>query len=134
MVIENKRYQLLLADDDPAFRQTLRDILAPFFQLLEASSGEEAVDIIGRQRVDIALLDMHMYTLTGLQTLRVLKSVNSVAPGILITADASDALRNEEDVFSVLAKPVSKLDLVSTVSTALEDAYEDPDALTPPTA
>jgi CheY-like chemotaxis protein len=134
MVIQNKPYQLLLADDDPAFRQTLRDILAPFFQLLEASSGEEAVDIIGRQRVDIALLDMHMYTLTGLQTLRVLKSVNSVAPGILITADASDALRNEEDVFSVLAKPVSKIDLVATVSTALEDAYEDPDALAPLTA
>jgi len=125
-----KPYQMLIADDDRGFRRTLRLVLEPYFVLVEAASGEEAVDIIERRQIDIALLDMHMDELTGLETLRFLRSVNASAPGILITADATDDLRqdaSEENVFSVLAKPVSKSELVTTVSTALETAYEDPD-------
>ena len=123
-------YQLLLADDDPGFREALRSVLEPYFRLFEAKSGEEAIHIVESQRVDIALLDMHMHELTGLETLRYLKAINAVAPGILITADASDDLRrsaSEADFFSVLAKPVSKAELIETVSTALDDAYDDPD-------
>ena len=62
---------------------------------------------------------------------RFLKSTNAIAPGILITADVTEELHrsaSEADAFSVLEKPVSKRDLVHTVSTALADAYEDPDA------
>eukprot|EP00913_Durusdinium_trenchii_P008852 g8318.t1 len=128
-----KPYQLLIADDDDAFRLTLRQILEPFFELAEASSGEEAIAIVEYQPVDIALLDMNMRELTGLDTLRVLKSINEDAPCILITADATEELvrdAEEADAYSVLAKPVSKNDLFTTVSTAIEDAYEDPNAFT----
>jgi len=130
----NQPYQMLIADDDPGFRETLRMVLEPYFSLFEASSGEEAVAIVEYERVDIALLDMHMPLMTGLDALRVLKSINAAAPCILITADATDELRQtatEADAYSVLAKPVSKSDLVATVSTALQDAYEDPDAFSP---
>ena len=130
MVRLAKPYQLLLADDDEGFRETLRLILDPFFRLLEAASGEEAVELIEGERVDIALVDMHMQLLTGLDALRVLKSVNAVAPGILMTADATEELRRdatEAQAFSVLAKPVSKSSLITTVSTALETAYDDRD-------
>lgn len=123
-------YQLLVADDDPGFRDTLKRIFEPYFSMLEAASGEEAVELIDRYNVDIALLDMHMHRLSGLETLRHLKTVNDLAPGILITADPTQELRriaSEADVFSVLRKPVTKSDLVSTVSTALEQAYADPD-------
>ena len=71
-----------------------------------------------------------MQQLTGLETLRVLKSVYALAPCILITADATDELRRdatEAQAFSVLAKPVSKQALIETVSTALELAYDDRD-------
>jgi CheY-like chemotaxis protein len=49
-------------------------------------------------------------------------------PFILITADADDELRSEaeqEPIFSVLSKPVRKLELVDTVSLAFETAYAD---------
>ena len=131
MVRVEKPYQLLIVDDDAAFRETLRHILEPFFELAEASSGEEAIAIVEYRTIDIALLDMNMHELTGLETLRILKSFNEVAPCILITADVSEELvrdAEEADAFSVLAKPVSKRDLVVTVSTALEVAYEDPNA------
>lgn len=123
-------YQLLVADDDPRFRATLRSIFEPHFSLYEAASGEEAIEISVSQRVDIVLLDMHMSTLTGLETIRVLKSINALVPCILITADATDEVRRlatDVHAYSVLAKPVSKSELVTTVSTALEYVYEDPD-------
>ena len=124
-------YQLLIADDDPGFRSALKIILEPHFELFEACSGEEAIEIVEFHPVDIALLDMHMKVMTGLETLRVLRSINSIAPCILITADASEELRRnaaEADAYSVLRKPVSKSELVSTVSTALSEVYDDPDA------
>lgn len=119
-------YRLLIADDDAGVRAVLRAIFDPFFQLVEAESGDEAIDLIGRVRVDIALLDMHMPRRTGLETLRELKRVRAEAPGILVTAEASDALRRdaaEADAFDVLAKPVRKAELVSTVDAALRHAY-----------
>ncbi len=124
-------YQLLIADDDSGFRETLKTIFEPYFEMVEASSGEEAIEIVEFQPVHIALLDMHMKVLTGLETLRILKSINSLVPCILVTADASEQLRQdaaEADAFSVLRKPVTKLELVWTVSTALSEIYDDPDA------
>lgn len=131
MVRVTKPYRLLVADDDPGFRQTLKLIFERHFFLLEAASGEEALEIGQRERVDIALVDMHMRLLTGLETLRQLKQIHAAAPCILITADATDELRRRAatDEVDVLSKPVTKLELVSTVSTALGRAYEDPDYL-----
>lgn len=123
-----KPYQLLIADDDSGFRDTLKDIFEPHFRLLEAESGEAAVRIVEGERVDIALLDMHMEVLTGLETLRILKTINAISPCILITADADEQLcrdATEADAYSVLHKPVRKADLVSTVAGALEEVYHD---------
>lgn len=129
-----RQYQLLIADDDDAFRETLRLILEPCFELVEAASGEEAITIVEYHRVDIALLDMNMQELTGLDTMRFIKTINEEAPCILITADFSeDLLRDAEkaDAFSVLAKPVTRRDVVRTVSTAMLAAYDDADAVSP---
>lgn len=124
-------YQMLIADDDPGFRATLKAIFEPHFDTLEASSGEEVIEIVEFQPIDIALLDMHMDVLTGLDTLRILKTMNRLIPCILVTADASDELRrtaSQADAYSVLSKPVSKSELLKTVSTAIEEVYDDPEA------
>ena len=116
-------YRMLIADDDSGFRRTLRGIFEPHFFTFEAESGEEAIEIAESESLDIALLDMQMHVMTGLETLQALKSVHLLLPCILITADASEELRqqaNEADAFSVLAKPIRINELVLTVSSALE--------------
>lgn len=122
--MESERsYRMLIADDDSRFRDVLRSIFEPNFEMLEAESGEEAIEIAESEALDIALLDMHMPVLTGLETLKVLKTVQILLPCILITADATDDLRRlatAADAFSVLKKPVRKTELVLTVSNALE--------------
>jgi CheY-like chemotaxis protein len=122
-----KRFELLIADDDVAFRETLRMVLEPHFHTVEASSGEEAIQIVRHQPVDIALFDMHMDVLSGLETVRIVKTLKAILPCIIITGDASDDLYRRAalaDAYSVLRKPVTKSELVNTVSTALVDAYD----------
>ncbi len=122
MVGSERPFRMLIADDDSRFREALRTIFEPHFQTLEAESGEEAIEIAEAESLDIALLDMHMQVMTGLETLQVLKSTHILLPCILITADASDDLRRQAtkaDAYSVLAKPIKKNELVLTVSAAL---------------
>jgi CheY-like chemotaxis protein len=123
-----KQFQLLITDDNPSFRKVLREVLAdrPFLSLHEAESGEEAVEVVKHQRIDIVLLDMHMKHLTGIETMRIMKQLDTVRPCILITSDTSDDVcRDAQDaqVFKVLKKPVPRRELVDTVSTALSCAY-----------
>jgi len=121
-------YQLLVADDDDDFRQTVCEIFAPFFRLIEASSAEEAIELVSREVVHLALFDMHMQQLTGLDAVRHLRSLKIVAPCIIVTSDYSDSLRNDAEqaaAFSVLKKPVTRRVLVSTVARAVETAYDD---------
>jgi CheY-like chemotaxis protein len=130
VAIYHKPYQLLIADDDRGFRAALKHALDPYFETVEASSGEEAIQVVEYRRIDIAILDMHMEVLTGLDTLRIVKTIKAVLPCIILTADTSDQLRRDAadaDAFSVLTKPVSKFDLISTVSSAIEEVYDDPD-------
>ena len=121
-------YQLLIADDDSGFRAVLKEVLAPYFRLFEAESGEEAVELVEQISVDIVLLDMHMDILTGLEAVRLMKQINAMLPCILITADATEELR--QDASEVLSKPVKRQELVTTVSHALVDTYHDPDVTT----
>lgn len=126
--MDHPPYQLLVADDDDDFRQAVCDIFAPFFRLIEAESGEEAVELVSREQVHLALFDMHMKQLTGLEALRQLRALKILAPCIIITADYSDSLRDDAqqaEAFSVLKKPVSRRDLVQTVAFAVETAYDD---------
>ena len=123
-----EQYHLLIADDDDAFRETLCEIFGPFFRLIEAQSGEEALELASHEDVHLALFDMHMQRLTGLEALRQLKEIHIIAPCILITADYSTALCDdaaEAHAFTVLRKPITKRELVKTVATAVESVYND---------
>ena len=131
----DKPYHLLIADDDPGFRATLRTVFArgPALRTYEVASGEQALELAETERIDIALLDMNMHQLTGLETLRLLKSIHVHVPCILITADASEDLRRDAsaaDAYTVLGKPVRKSELVTTVSSAIRETYDDADLAT----
>lgn|SRR6478609_9444478 len=125
-----EQYHLLIADDDDAFRETLCEIFEPFFKLIEAESGERALELATHEEVHLALFDMHMRRLTGLEALRQLKEIHIVAPCILITADYTAELCDdaaEAQAFRVLKKPITKRELISTVAKAVESAYHDPE-------
>jgi len=90
---EAQNYSILIADDDGSCREALREIMEPEgYRTLEASSGEEALDIVRARDVHLLLLDMHMPTLTGLETLQLARQIKAMLPAILVTGDATASL------------------------------------------
>jgi CheY-like chemotaxis protein len=120
-------YSILIADDDGTCREALRDIMEPQgFRTLLASSGEEVIDIVRGAPVHLVLLDMHMPTLTGLETLYLLRQINALLPAILVTGDPSESVlrqASQAHVYSVIPKPVSKNVVLYTVLKALARFY-----------
>ncbi len=117
---------LLITDDDRDFRATLRSVFEARFRTLEAADGEEALDIVRSQDIHLVLLDQHMPKLTGLETLRRVKQFKSRLPCILLSAGLDDVIIRQAELaeaFSVLAKPVSRDKLTSTVEAAMRRIY-----------
>jgi CheY-like chemotaxis protein len=125
--LDRKDYSILIADDEGSCREALRDIMEPQgYQTLLASSGEEALDIVRHVSVHLVMLDMHMPTLTGLETLQLARQFNAMLPAILVTADATEQLMRQAQqarVYSVIPKPISKNVVLYTVVRALARFY-----------
>ncbi|MEQ8791007.1 MAG: response regulator [Pirellulaceae bacterium] len=125
---------LLITDDDRDFRETLQSVFEPRgFRTLLASDGEEAVRIVEREHVHLALLDMHMPRLTGLEAIRRVKQMHSTLPCILLSAGLDDTLAEQArqaEAFSAHRKPISFIELTDIVSLAMRQTYDWPDAFT----
>ncbi len=127
VMISGQHYSILITDDDPAARETLREIVAPEgFHTLMAESGEEAIDLVRTHEVHLALMDMHLPRLSGLETIAIVRQIRGVIPAILITGDNDENLIRRalsEHAYCVLAKPVSKHVVIYVVNKALAKFY-----------
>jgi len=123
----DRPYSILVTDDDPASRETFREIFEPAgYRTLLAESGEEAIDLVRDNDVHLALLDMHLPRLSGLETMAIVREIKGVLPMILISADHDDQLLRKAlsaQAFCVLAKPVSRSQVIYVVSRALMKFY-----------
>ncbi len=124
----NKPLSVLIADDDDFCRETLRDIVEPEgYRAVLVSSGEEAIDIIQGEPISLALFDLQMPRLTGLETVEIVHKINALLPCILVTANATEEIIRQAfqvRAYSVIPKPVSRNILLYTMLRALK-AYED---------
>jgi two-component system LytT family response regulator len=113
----------VIADDERPARSFLAALLRSFedVQLVgEAESGAEAVDLIEREKPDLALLDLQMPELDGLGVVRSLKN-RHVPLVAFVTAYDEYAIRAFEiNAVDYLLKPVEELRLRETLNRALE--------------
>ena len=114
---------LVLAVDDEAgiLRLIKLELTTQGFRVVTASSGEEALRMAEEQRPDIALLDIVMPEMTGLEVMRRLRERSSI-PVILLTAKGSesDKVRGLElGADDYLAKPFSPDELSARVRAVL---------------
>ncbi|MFO0914449.1 MAG: response regulator [Pirellulales bacterium] len=115
---------LLITDDDRDFRETLQGVFEPLgFQTHLAGDGEEALEIVAHTIVHVALFDMHMPRLTGLETIERLREMGRDLPCILISANLTDEIRQRAQAFRVLSKPVRVHEVRATVAAAIEATY-----------
>jgi two-component system, OmpR family, response regulator MprA len=81
------RMRILVADDDPAVRESLRRSLAfNGYDVVTANDGQEALELIAADRPDAVVLDLMMPRLDGLQACRTLRSQGDDLPVLMLTA------------------------------------------------
>jgi len=89
-VDENHPIDLLIVDDDEDFRGTLcRRFRRRGFQVQDADSGEQALTRVERRRFDVAIVDMIMPGMTGIDLLAKLRAVQPECQVILLTGQGT---------------------------------------------
>lgn len=89
--------KILVAEDDPANRQLLREILgADGYQVIEAANGREALEKIAEMQPDLVLLDMQMPILDGFAVLRQLRQDPRFA-NLRVVAVTACAMRGDRE-------------------------------------
>ena len=69
--------QILIVDDQPRARQSLRALLStwpPAAEIWEAGDGHESIQLVQEQQPDIVLMDVRMPGMDGLQATRLIKA------------------------------------------------------------
>ncbi|MDH4042959.1 MAG: SLC13 family permease [Gemmatimonadota bacterium] len=118
--------KILLVDDETRFRTSLAGRLRRRgFDILDVDSGEEAIKATRRDdAVEIAVIDLKMPGMDGIQTLRELKAVRPTLQAIMLTGhgtmeSAKDAGRH--DAFRYLEKPCDVEEVVQALEAATEE-------------
>ncbi len=118
---------LLVTDDDPAFRQIVCEgLIRRGFHVTQACDGQEAIELLGQSKVHFALVDVHMPRLGGLDVIRHLDRQPNSPPCVLMSAQMDDATRREAiamHAYDVLDKPIRMNRLTKTVYDALTEVY-----------
>lgn len=113
--------RVLIADDERPARRFLANLLAelPDVELVgEASNGQEAVTLIEQQRPDLALLDLHMPELGGLDAARMISHGATPAIAFVTAFDEFAVQAFELNAVDYLLKPVEKARLAATIDRA----------------
>lgn len=120
----------LVVDDEPAVRRFLRTSLEPRgYQVSEASSGHQAVDIVAQTRPDVILLDMGLPDLDGIEVTRILREWCSI-PIIILSVRESEADKVaalDAGADDYLTKPFGLNELTARLRAALRRVQQNPD-------
>jgi DNA-binding NtrC family response regulator len=118
---------IVVAEDE----DELRGIMCSMLQMegskvFAASNGNEAFDIIQREKIDIIISDVQMPHCTGLQLLEKIQPVTKKPALFLVTgfADVTETEAKKKGATSLIHKPFSLEKLKTTVSEALKENEE----------
>jgi two-component system KDP operon response regulator KdpE len=112
----------MVVDDDPQIRRVLRTaFVAQGYEALDARNGEEALEMLRDEKVDLVILDVNMPGMSGLETCRAMRSVSEI-PIVMLTvrdaeADKVEALDAGADDY--MTKPFGSPELLARIRAAL---------------
>jgi len=118
------RIRLLLVDDEAGYvdvlskRMSKRDI-----DVTKALSGTEGVQALRRGEFDVAILDLKMEDMDGIEVLKIFKVMDPKMPVIMLTGHGSEKAAREGlelGAFDYLTKPCDLEDLIRKIREACE--------------
>jgi YesN/AraC family two-component response regulator len=114
-----EKYNILLVDDDPFILEGIgADLASQGFDLTEASSGDQALELLAETNFDLVITDLVMENVDGLQVLKKAKAINPDTMVIILTgygnmSSAIEALRHEADDY--LLKPCESAEMLHRI-------------------
>jgi len=125
-ISEGEGPSVLITDDSQSWRSVVEEVLARSgFRTLLAACGEEAIEVVRSEWVDIVLIDFHMPRLDGIQTLRVIRAAGNWQPAVMMTGQPEEVPPEEAHalkVESIMAKPADRQVIVTTVTRIVKRA------------
>jgi len=125
---------ILIVDDEPGARESLEVILEEDYQLLSVGSGQEVLEILQKEPIDLILLDINMPDMDGLAVLRKIKEQDEEIDVIMVSAlnqarKAVDAIKL--GAYDYITKPYEPEDILSTVNRVIskQKLYKELDFL-----
>jgi DNA-binding response OmpR family regulator len=113
-----RRFTILVVDDEETIRKLLKvNLTADGYEVITASSGEEALALMDKREPDLVILDIMMPGMDGFQTLNLIRKRSDI-PVIMLTARAEeltmrDSLELGADDY--VQKPFSLLELSARI-------------------
>jgi two-component system nitrogen regulation response regulator NtrX len=122
--VDMSRKSVLIVDDEEGIRESLSGILEDEgYNVLTASSGEDALAIAKEHMPDIVFLDVWLPEMDGLETLSRLKEIDANIPVIMISGHGNIEIAVKATrlgAYDFLEKPLSLEKVVITAKRALE--------------
>jgi two-component system response regulator PilR (NtrC family) len=122
--MNERNLRVMIVDDEEVLRDVLEVVLRrEGFDVVLAASGEEALNLLDGEEVDLVILDVMLPGISGIDTLRAVRISNPTLPVVVITAFSSidgaiEAMKF--GAFHYIPKPFKNEEVVLTVNKALE--------------
>jgi two-component system sensor histidine kinase RpfC len=136
--LEKRKLNILVADDNGTNRMIISKILERAGHRVDlVENGEHALDILENNRYDLALMDMHMPVMHGLEALKIYRMANRAVPHmpiVILTANATIEAKlecEEAGVDAFLTKPIDAYTLLDTILRLTASQNKPADAPTP---
>lgn len=119
-------FRILVVDDDNHTRMLLRAILEnDNYTVLTATNGEEALEVLDREHVDLVVLDIMMPKMDGYEFTKLIRKTNETLPILMVTAKHLPA--DEKKGFLVgtddyITKPIDEEKLLLRIKALLRRA------------
>jgi len=123
MIEVTDKKKLLLVDDEVGYLDVLAKRLTHRgFKVTTASSGAEAIRALRKWEFDLAVVDLKMEDMDGIEVLKVLKKMDPALQVIILTGHGSERAARDgiaHGAFDYLIKPIGLDPLIARISAAL---------------
>jgi two-component system NtrC family response regulator len=120
--------KLLFIDDEQTFLKYLaKRLVLDGYEVKTTFSGEEGVDAAAKENFDVAVVDLQMPGIDGIEVQKRLKDLQPTLPCIVLTGHGSveNALESGKyNAFKFLSKPVDMDTLIETINAAYDHRME----------
>jgi two-component system KDP operon response regulator KdpE len=119
---------VLVVDDEPSIRRFLRTSLAAYnYRVIEAETGQGALDLLAREKPELVVLDLGLPDLDGTEVLRRIRAGSKV-PVVILSSRGDERAKVEAlelGADDYVTKPFGMEELVARLRTALRHRFQE---------